>query len=445
MKILEIKINEFGCLSDRQFDLSEGFNLAMGDNESGKSTLLSFIKFIFYGLPKKNQDAHLDRDRGFGWRGNTADGSLTLIADDGKGYTVERRALRRGEKRETVTEECRIIDLQSGSPVFEGEDPCKIFLKVDAAVFESTCFIRQMGVTVLSGDDVGSALENILLSADEGIDLQSSLERLDEARKQLLHKKGSGGLIPRLEAEGEDLSHRLDKARIAYERILSATYTADKLKNVAMEKRNELNKLEDLFAAVSKAETVGRFDALHQKETELESSRRELTLLRENNKGQNGLFPSEALSQRLFSARTAYVSAKEEYSRASSAYKSALDEKEAEKNRSGSPSPLTAAEIRAQGGPDAICGELMEKLSLSRKKKNSARVFFVLFALILVAGGASLPFTITLGMPLVLISGALLLFSAVFAGMGASTLSAAKRTAAATAERLKALGFDIDL
>ena len=47
MKIININIEEFGCLEDKRYNLSPEFNLAVGENESGKSTLLAFIKFIF--------------------------------------------------------------------------------------------------------------------------------------------------------------------------------------------------------------------------------------------------------------------------------------------------------------------------------------------------------------------------------------------------------------
>ena len=44
MKICRIKIKNFGKLADRDFDLSEGVQLFYGENESGKSTVHSFLK-----------------------------------------------------------------------------------------------------------------------------------------------------------------------------------------------------------------------------------------------------------------------------------------------------------------------------------------------------------------------------------------------------------------
>ena len=48
MKITKINIDDFGCLAGKSFELSPTFNLVMGDNESGKSTLMLFIRFMLY-------------------------------------------------------------------------------------------------------------------------------------------------------------------------------------------------------------------------------------------------------------------------------------------------------------------------------------------------------------------------------------------------------------
>ena len=53
MKIERIRIESFGRLSDFELNLSQGINILEGPNESGKSTIAAFIRFIFYGLSAK--------------------------------------------------------------------------------------------------------------------------------------------------------------------------------------------------------------------------------------------------------------------------------------------------------------------------------------------------------------------------------------------------------
>ena len=43
MKLLELTIRNFGKLTDRNIELSDGINLIYGENESGKSTVHTFI------------------------------------------------------------------------------------------------------------------------------------------------------------------------------------------------------------------------------------------------------------------------------------------------------------------------------------------------------------------------------------------------------------------
>ena len=50
MKINNIQINGFGKLKDETLRLEDGINLIYGSNEAGKSTLVNFVKAMFYGV-----------------------------------------------------------------------------------------------------------------------------------------------------------------------------------------------------------------------------------------------------------------------------------------------------------------------------------------------------------------------------------------------------------
>ncbi len=442
MKIISIKIDEFGCLSDKSYELSDGFNLAVGENESGKSTLLAFIKFIFYGLPKKTLETSAERDRSFGWKSNTAGGSLTFSDGEGKIFTVYRKAVRKkGEKREAVTEECRIIDEQSGTQVHKDESPADIFIGVPSPVFESTCFVRQMGMTDVSTTDVGSALENILLSADESINLEKALERLEGARKLLLHKKGSGGLLYELEAERDNLSSRLDKAKLNYEKILAVTEDADSLRKDATKKRQELTRLEELEAAVGKASAVKRFDALHEKEKELADSEAILKDFRKASAHSSGFIPDMAYVGTLREALKSINETAEEYAEAEKALAAAESVLDKEQNDIVSSSPLSPGDIRMRGGIDHICTRLRDGIAAANKKKKTGSALLAVFGASLAAAvclaALSFPLAVT---PLLYAGIGAAALSAIFAVAGASSRSASKRMTEKTDAEIKALG-----
>ena len=69
----------------------------------------------------------------------------------------------------------------------------------------STSYVSQIGGHCVDGKDLGSAVENIMFSADESIDISKALSRLDAARAVLRHKNGGGGLIPTLQSEHDKL------------------------------------------------------------------------------------------------------------------------------------------------------------------------------------------------------------------------------------------------
>ena len=54
MIIKNITVREFGPLENFSCDLVPGMNIIEGANESGKSSLIGFVRFILYGMPSMN-------------------------------------------------------------------------------------------------------------------------------------------------------------------------------------------------------------------------------------------------------------------------------------------------------------------------------------------------------------------------------------------------------
>ena len=63
MRILKIEIEEFGKLRDLVLEPCEGLTLIEGENESGKSTLLAFLRFALYGFPRRGGADGDERDK----------------------------------------------------------------------------------------------------------------------------------------------------------------------------------------------------------------------------------------------------------------------------------------------------------------------------------------------------------------------------------------------
>ena len=88
MKIKELNIIEFGGLKDRKISFGDGMNIISGANEAGKSTVMLFIKYMLYGLPRKSA-SNPERERAVSLDGKRASGSMMFEAR-GRRYIAER-------------------------------------------------------------------------------------------------------------------------------------------------------------------------------------------------------------------------------------------------------------------------------------------------------------------------------------------------------------------
>lgn len=87
MRIEEIHIDGFGVWSDRTWrDLGPGLNLFLGSNETGKTTMMAFIRAVLFGLERRNDPRRYEPLRG----GNH--GGWLQLQTGGKSIRAERKA-----------------------------------------------------------------------------------------------------------------------------------------------------------------------------------------------------------------------------------------------------------------------------------------------------------------------------------------------------------------
>ncbi len=202
MYIKKINIDEFGKFTDFSLELGSGLNIIEGDNETGKSTVGMFIKFMFYGL------STAERQKYVGWGKNCCRGSLVVVSA-GKEYKIERSLLLLAKG---VKESVAIID-ENLTPVFSDMTPDKVFLGVSERVFVSSAYVGAVSGTHIDGEKLTDAVENLLFSADETMNTAKALKKLDEARASLLHKNGKGGELFELEKSIAECEIKLAQAQ----------------------------------------------------------------------------------------------------------------------------------------------------------------------------------------------------------------------------------------
>ena len=174
MKLIQANIIEFAAMHDRVFDFGAGMNIIEGNNESGKSTLLAFIRFMLYGFSgRATQNGEpCERDRYLNWTSRRAAGTLTLEAD-GHVWRIEREGhMSQNARGESYNEKpVQIIDAETGTIAHKGKCPGELFLGMNAAVFSATCSVAQLSAQSINSAELGNAIENMLQSADESINV----------------------------------------------------------------------------------------------------------------------------------------------------------------------------------------------------------------------------------------------------------------------------------
>ena len=224
MRILKIEIERFGKLKQLTVEPAPGLTLIEGENESGKSTLLAFLRFAFYGFPRRGGADGEERDKRLSWEDKTAAGQLTL-EHGGRSYRIVRRAHLRGSgTRETLGEELKVLCLPEGETAdLGGKSPGEYFLGLPPELYEGSLCMTQSGADRVCAPGVGEAMGDLLFAGEHSFSAGEAAGRLALARRELQHLKGRGGRVAELEdrlaaldgciASGKEESKRLAALR----------------------------------------------------------------------------------------------------------------------------------------------------------------------------------------------------------------------------------------
>ncbi|MBO4423498.1 MAG: AAA family ATPase [Clostridia bacterium] len=275
MKILKLHIISFGMIEDKTIPLGDGLNVIEGDNETGKSTVAAFIRFIFYGLDKAGREKYV------GWGKPGCSGTVTLQAED-RIYRIERELLINRPKD-------KISIVSDTESVRTDKAPWELFIGVPEDVFVNTAFTGDPGSTV-GGQGLPEAIENIIFSADEAVSTKKALKRIDDGRVALYYKNRKGGKIHELENQVSELEYRLNAAKSSAEQIFSLD---DSIRTRKARLESNKAKIEKINMQLEDYDTYKRMRVLEeykQNEKLLEKSNESLSELEEKY-GSGGFLP----------------------------------------------------------------------------------------------------------------------------------------------------------
>lgn len=216
MKINKIYIGAFGGLKDYTLELSEGLNVIFGENENGKTTVMSFLKMMFYGGKSGKNLAKSPRQKYTPWD-SSAMGGRVYFEHAGHNYCLEREF-----KRSDSTDRVILRDTDLGTSESVASDIGKRFFSLSEAAFEKSVFIGNIGISETddtASGELNAKLSNIAITGNESTSYRLVAKRIEDAMGELITKRRVGiydkGLLELEQlkkdyAEADAAAHRRD-------------------------------------------------------------------------------------------------------------------------------------------------------------------------------------------------------------------------------------------
>lgn len=232
MRIKNLRIDSFGKLNGVDIGLDDKITVISGKNEAGKSSVATFIKYMLYGFDssKKADVSENQKKKYMPWNGDDCAGELEFVAADGKSYTAARKTSARTQNT--------IFDADN-MPV-TSDNAGDYFFGINENAYKKTAFIGQKETAFTDEGELDSAIRNMVYSADESVDSQKALKKLEDIRKHFLGKAGRSGEILEIDKELALLTEERDKWKDGHKELLSAEYQLGEIqKRIAINKQKK--------------------------------------------------------------------------------------------------------------------------------------------------------------------------------------------------------------
>lgn len=180
MIIREANIGKFGKLENQKYQFAPQINVIYGANESGKSTLMQFLKAMLFGLEKTRVRKTLNTYNRYEPWDTPAYFYGSMIFETGQQQFLLERNFYYKEKR------VRLVNIRDGEELsVEYGDLDMLLGNVSAAAYENTCCIGQE--QLLPGRELGVFLEdersNLAQTGSGDFQLSKALQELEQKRK----------------------------------------------------------------------------------------------------------------------------------------------------------------------------------------------------------------------------------------------------------------------
>lgn len=255
MKIEKIQINGFGKLENKDIELTDGINIIIGKNESGKSTLLKFINSMLYGISKNKRGKEIsDLEKYTPWNTEKYSGKIKYKLDDEKQFEIYRNF---------KNKELKIYNNFGDdiTPLFNVEKNKEILFfyeqtNVDEDLFLNSTEIIQNEIKIdkINQNLIIQKLSNLATTGNDNISYKKSIERLNKKQLEEIGTERSQdrpinkiiNKINKLKNEKKELEEYEDKK---YEIEKESNLIENKIKdlNIKLEFLNKLKKIKNIY------------------------------------------------------------------------------------------------------------------------------------------------------------------------------------------------------
>lgn len=183
MKIREIYIKNFGKFTDKRIVIHDGINVLYGENESGKTTIHTFIKSMLFGLERGRGRASVNDTFILyePWENPNYYSGVLRFESGGKNFRLERNF-------DKYSKSARLVCEDDGEEFsLEHGDLDMILNGLNASNYENTVAIAQMKVE--TNQSLAAELQNYATNyyatGNSEIDLDAAMNRLIQKKKEV--------------------------------------------------------------------------------------------------------------------------------------------------------------------------------------------------------------------------------------------------------------------
>ena len=201
MRIIKCHIENFGKLSNADYNFTDGLNVINEVNGAGKSTLAAFIRVMFFGFANegKRNDIENERKRYKPWQGGVYGGNITFSVGS-RTYKVHRIF---GAKDKD--DEFTLLDADTLIPSDDftsqlGEE----ILKIDHDSFCRTVYIAQGSCETGATDSISAKIGNLAENTDDINNFENVNKKLTDKINSLSATRKTGA-ISKLKKEINEL------------------------------------------------------------------------------------------------------------------------------------------------------------------------------------------------------------------------------------------------